>query len=129
MCLLAFLFLCWEIMIKCSISGETFIHISGFHNRNLKYYCLYRRVDTEGHCYIASLHIASLRSLDTGTYMLQLDNEEGGIKRTFTIIVTEALISDGVSIWFFALFFIALLLLVLNRFSSLTLRTKPIVSV
>ena len=86
-------------------------------------------MDTEGHCYIASLHIKSLRSLDTGTYMLQLDNEEGGIKRTFNIIVTEALISDGVSVWFFALFVLALFLLVLNRFSSLTFGTKPIVSV
>ena len=62
----------------------------------------------------------------TGNYALQLDNEEGGIQRVFTIIVTQSIISDAASLWFFALFFFACILLVLNRFSSLSFKSKPV---
>ena len=112
---------------KCSSSPETssfliFIHFSQL---LISWYCC--RDDGEGHCYTASLSISSLRMRDTGVYVLQLDNDFGGIMRTFNILVTEALISDAVSIWFFALFLVALILLVLNRFSNLG--SKSIVSV
>ena len=54
--------------------------------------------------------------------------QEGGVQRVFFILVTEALISDTASIWFFVLFFLAIFLLVLNRFSNhLSFSAKPIV--
>ena len=83
------------------------------------------RYDSEGHCYIAHLHIASLRIRDTGTFALQLDNSQGGIQRTFHITVTIPIITETTSIWFFVLFIFACCLLVLNRFTSLGYRSKP----
>ena len=54
--------------------------------------------------------------------------QEGGVQRVFYILVSEALISDTASIWFFVLFFLAIFLLVLNRFSArLSFSAKPIV--
>ena len=86
------------------------------------------RYNSEGHCYIAHLHINSLRIMDTGNFALQLDNSEGGIQRTFHITVTTPIISETASIWFFVLFFFACLLLVLSRFTHLG-RSKPAVLV
>ena len=83
------------------------------------------RYDSEGHCYIAHLHINSLRIMDTGNFALQLDNSEGGIQRSFHITVTTPIISETTSIWFFVLFIFACCLLVLNRFTSLGHRSKP----
>ena len=87
------------------------------------------RYDTEGHCYIAHLHINSLRMMDTGNFALQLDNSEGGIQRSFHITVTTPIISETASIWFFVLFFFACLLLVASRFTHLGLKAKPAVLV
>ena len=87
------------------------------------------RYDSEGHCYIAHLHINSLRIMDTGNFALQLDNSEGGIQRSFHITVTTPIISETASIWFFVLFFFACLLLVASRFTHLGLKAKPAVLV
>ena len=87
------------------------------------------RYDSEGHCYIAHLHINSLRIMDSGNFALQLDNSEGGIQRSFHITVTTPIISETASLWFFVLFFFACFLLVASRFTHLGLRSKPAVLV
>ena len=84
------------------------------------------RADSQGHCYVASLKIQSIRKIDSGAFALQLDNEEGGVRSVFHISVTEALVSDAASVWFFALFFLACILLVANRYSHLSFKSKPV---